>query len=55
MSKTSKIQVEDKLISIVKKDEQDYICLTDMVKAKDGSFFITDWLRNRNTLEFLSV
>ena len=55
MSKTSKIQVEDKLISIVKKEEQDYICLTDMLKAKDGSFFITDWLRNRNTLEFLSV
>jgi len=55
MSKTSKIQVEDKLISIVKKDEQDYICLTDMLKAKDGSFFITDWMRNRNTLEFLSV
>jgi len=55
MGKTSKIQVEDKFISIVKKDEQDYICLTDMLKAKDGSFFITDWLRNRNTLEFLSV
>ncbi len=55
MSKLSKIQVENKLISIVKKDEQDYICLTDMLKAKDGSFFITDWLRNRNTLEFLSV
>ena len=55
MSKTTKIQVEDKIISIVKKNEQDYICLTDMLKAKDGSFFITDWLRNRNTLEFLSV
>ena len=55
MSKISKIQVEDKLISIVKKNEQDYICLTDMLKAKDGSFFITDWLRNRNTLEFLSI
>ena len=55
MTKISKIQVEDKLISIVKKDEQDYICLTDMLKAKDGNFFITDWLRNRNTLEFLSV
>ena len=55
MSKVSKIQVEDKVISIVKKNEQDYICLTDMLKAKDGNFFITDWLRNRNTLEFLSV
>ncbi len=26
-----------------------------MIKAKDGEFFITDWLRNRNTLEFLGV
>jgi len=55
MSNTKKIKVEDKVISIIKKEEQDYICLTDMLKAKDGSFFITDWLRNRNTLEFLSV
>ncbi len=55
MSKTAKIRVEDKLISIVKRDEEDYICLTDMLAAKDGSFFIADWLRNRNTLEFLSV
>jgi hypothetical protein len=49
------IYVEDKLVTIVSKDDQDYICLTDMLKAKDGTFFITDWLRNRNTLEFLSV
>ena len=55
MGKTSKIKVEERIITIVKKDEQDYICLTDMLKAKDGNFFITDWLRNRNTLEFLSV
>jgi len=26
-----------------------------MLKAKDGDFFITDWMRNKNTLEFLSV
>ncbi|MCK5847194.1 MAG: KilA-N domain-containing protein [Bacteroidales bacterium] len=55
MGKTTKIKVEEKIISIVKKDEQDYICLTDMLRAKDGNFFITDWMRNRNTLEFLSV
>ncbi|MCK9453098.1 MAG: hypothetical protein M0Q90_15495 [Bacteroidales bacterium] len=24
-----------------------------MLKAKDGDFFISDWLRNRNTVEFL--
>ena len=55
MGKLTKIQVEDKFISIEKRDEEDYICLTDMLKAKDGNFFITDWMRNRNTLEFLSV
>jgi len=32
---------------------EDYVCLTDMLRAKDGDFFITDWLRNRNTLEFI--
>lgn len=33
----------------------DYICLTDMIKAKDGDFFVTDWLRNRNTLEYIGI
>ena len=36
-------------------NENDYISLTDMLKAKDGDFFISDWLRNRNTLEYLSA
>jgi hypothetical protein len=26
-----------------------------MLKAKDGNFFISDWLRNRNTVEFLGI
>ena len=26
-----------------------------MLKAKDGDFFVPDWLRNRNTMEFLGV
>jgi hypothetical protein len=29
--------------------------LTDMLKAKDGDFYIADWLRNRNTIEFLGI
>mgnify|MGYP000585564553 CR=1 FL=1 len=33
----------------------DYISLTDMLKAKDGEFFISDWLRNRNTVEYLGI
>jgi len=31
------------------------ISLTDMLRAKDGDFFIADWLRNRNTVEFLGI
>lgn len=26
-----------------------------MLKAKDGDFFISDWLRNRNMVEFLGI
>ena len=26
-----------------------------MLKSKDGEFFISDWLRNRNTIEFLGI
>ncbi len=26
-----------------------------MIKVKDGDFFISDWLRNRNTVEFLGI
>jgi len=26
-----------------------------MIKAKDGDFFISDWLRNRNTVEYLGI
>ena len=33
----------------------DYISLTDMLKAKDGDFFISDWLRNRNTVEYIGI
>ena len=42
-------------ISIISVRNEDYISLTDMLKAKDGDFFISDWLRNRNTVEFLNI
>ena len=50
-----KINVKGIKISVISKNEIDYISLTDMLKAKDGDFFISDWLRNRNTVEFLSI
>ena len=42
-------------VSYKKINDEDYICLTDMLKGKDGDFFITDWLRNRNTIEYIGV
>ena len=53
--KNKKIYVRGFEISIISKKEHDYISLTDMLKAKDGDFFISDWLRNRNTVEFLGI
>lgn len=51
----TKITVKDTEVNVVKVNGEDYICLTDMMHAKDGDFFITDWLRNRNTLEFIGI
>ena len=55
MAKTREIQVGETPIQIVSVQDEDYISLTDMLKAKDGDFFISDWLRNRNTVEFLGI
>ena len=51
----AKIKVQDTEVTISRINGEDYICLTDMIKAKDGDFFVTDWLRNRNTLEFIGI
>ena len=55
MIKLKKIEVEGTTIGIVNHNEEDYISLTDMLKAKDGSFFISDWLRNANTLDYIKA
>ena len=49
------MNVMDTDISVVFINNEDYLCLTDMIKAKEGDFFVTDWLRNRNTLEYLGI
>lgn len=50
-----KLIVSGAEITVTTIDDKDYISLTDMLKAKDGDFFISDWLRNRNTVEFLGI
>jgi KilA-N domain len=49
------IVVENTEINILQENENDFISLTDMLKGKDGAFHIADWLRNRNTLEYIKV
>jgi hypothetical protein len=49
------IHVQGTEIAILSAEAGDFISLTDMLKAKDGDFFISDWLRNRNTIEFLGI
>ena len=51
----AKLTVLENEITILKVNDQDYISLTDMLKSKDGEFFISDWLRNRNTIEYLGI
>ena len=51
----AKIIVNGTAVTVLKINEKDYISLTDMIKAKEGHFFLSSWLRNRNTVEFLGV
>jgi hypothetical protein len=51
----AKIIVKDTEVTIVQINNEDYISLTDMIRAKDGEFFVTSWLRNRNTLEYIGI
>lgn len=53
--KTTVIEVLGTEIAVASHPQGDYISLTDMLRAKDGDFFIADWLRNRNTVEFLGI
>ena len=55
MSKSKKLNVQGNEITIIENKGKEYISLTDMLKAKDGDFFISDWLRNRNTVEYLGI
>lgn len=57
--KNKVIEVQNVQISISKQELDDYICITDIAKAKSDSVRAADvvrnWLRNRGTLEYLSV
>jgi hypothetical protein len=53
----AKIKVKETDISILKMREEDYISLTDIAKFKTSDPFIVigNWMRNRNTVEYLGI
>ena len=60
MVKTRKLSVLSTEISVVTgSNNDDFICLTDMVKASDdesrAADIIKNWIRNRATIEFLGA
>ena len=56
MSKQNKIiQVQNIDITISSINNDDYISLTDMLKSEEGDDHIRNWMRNRNTVEFLGL
>ncbi len=54
----AKITVLSSEIATLKIKEEDYICITDIAKYKEEALandIIKNWLRNRNTIEFLGI
>ena len=54
----SEISVKDVLIRTMTKDGIDFICITDIAKQKnpiDPNGVIANWMRNRETVEFLGI
>lgn len=52
------IKVLENEITVLKIEDEDYICITDIAKYKDNILandIIKNWLRNRNTIEFLGI
>jgi len=52
----NKLKVNESEIAVIERNGLDYLSLTDMVKASDeGDTLIKNWLRNKNTLEYLGI
>jgi len=53
----AKITAKDTEVTIVRINNEDYISLTDIAKFKtsDSNAVIGNWMRNRNTIEYLGI
>jgi hypothetical protein len=55
LASSKTIIVKETSISIIQVEKQDYISLTDMIKSFGDESIMYNWLRNRNTIEFLGL
>ena len=58
VKKNQKITIRDSEIKLVQANEQDYISLTDIARYKKSDHtddLIRNWIRNRNTIEFIGI
>ena len=57
MKKTNELDVRGTLVRVIKIGGEDYVCLTDMAKLRsdDAQQTISNWMRNRMTLEYLGL
>ena len=56
MNKKTIITVRDTQVTVLSHNQNDYISLTDMAKGFDGGgALIEQWLRNKDTIEFLGI
>jgi hypothetical protein len=58
MAKNKKIEVLSTEVSVQTNQQEDFISLTDIARYKDSErtdYIIQNWLRNRNTIEFLGI
>jgi hypothetical protein len=57
MSKKESIHVKGTEITVISEKNSDYISLTDIARVKnpDANGVIANWMRNRNTIEYLGI
>lgn len=49
------MNINNHAINVTKINDEDYICLTDVAKSYGAERVVDNWLRNKNTIEFLGV
>ena len=50
-----RINVQERDIALIEVGADVFVCLTDIVKCEEGDDHIKNWMRNRNTVEFLGL